>query len=342
MAAKAAVKAAPATKILPGADKVAALLLTMGKPAAARLLKHFDDAELKEITQAAADLGPMSAPELETLIEEFAGEFAAGVGLLGTAKEVEKLLTGVLPPEQIASIMSGLLGTAAGGSVWDKLSGTTETALADCLAKEHPQTAALILSKLKPGIAAKTMSRMEPRLRNGVMRRMVGLGPVMDSAMHLVEDAVEHDLLQAVSKNAGSGAHAKLADIINKLDRDKVDDVLQSLAEAKPETAAALKSLLFRFEDIVKLSQKSRSTLFDQIPAERVVLALRATDATFRDAVLSSLASRARRMVESELESGDGAVNREVLDARDAIAELALAMAGRGEIELNASEKVEA
>ena len=142
--------------------------------------------------------------------------------------------------------------------------------------------------------------------------------------------------------HAGSGSHAKLADIINKLDRDKVDDVLQSLAEAKPETAAALKSLLFRFEDIVKLSQKSRSTLFDQIPAERVVLALRATDAAFRDTVLSSLASRARRMVESELESSEGSVNREVLDARDAIAELALAMAGRGEIELNASEKVEA
>jgi flagellar motor switch protein FliG len=285
----------------------------------------------------------MSAPELESLIEEFAGEFAAGVGLLGTAKEVEKLLTGVLPPEQIASIMSGVLGTATGGSVWEKLSGTPEAALSDCLAKEHPQTAAFVLSKLRPGAAAKAMSRMPAPLRNGLMRRMVGLGPVMDAALHLVEEAVERDLLPAMAKNAGSGSHAKLADIINKMDRDKVDDVLASLTEARPETAAALKSLLFRFEDIVKLSPKSRSTLFDKIPAERVVLALKGTDAEFRDVVLSSLASRARRMVESELESGgDGGAQRETLEARDAIAELALAMAGRGEIELNPSAKIDA
>jgi len=51
--------------------------------------------------------------------------------------------------------------------------------------------------------------------------------------------------------------------------------------------------------------------VFDKIPTERVVLALIGTEAAFRDAVLSSLTSRARRLVESELESGADVPPRE-------------------------------
>ena len=96
-AAAAVVSNVPAPRVLHGADRVAALLLAMGKPAAGRLLKHFDSAELKEIARAASGLGTIPAAELEAIIEEFAEQFAAGMSLLGTAQEVEKLLTGILP-----------------------------------------------------------------------------------------------------------------------------------------------------------------------------------------------------------------------------------------------------
>ena len=42
---------------LSGSEKVAALLLVMGKPLASRLLGHFDAGELKVITRSAAALG---------------------------------------------------------------------------------------------------------------------------------------------------------------------------------------------------------------------------------------------------------------------------------------------
>ena len=92
---------------------MAALLLAMGKPAAGRLLKHFDSAELKEIARAASGLGTIPASELEVVIEEFADQFAAGMSLLGTAQEVEKLLTGILPTEQISEVMADVLNQKA-------------------------------------------------------------------------------------------------------------------------------------------------------------------------------------------------------------------------------------
>ena len=62
--------------------------------------------------------------------------------------------------------------------------------------------------------------------------------------------------------------------------------------------------MLFSFDDLPRLSQRARAMLFDKVATEVVVLALRGTEAEFRDAVLSAMASRSRRLVESELSSG--------------------------------------
>ena len=84
---------------------------------------------------------------LEELVEELAEQFSRGVDLHATATEVEHLLGGVLPPDQVAEIMSDVLGNS-NSSTWMRLSGLPDKDLADYIAKEHPQTAALILTRL--------------------------------------------------------------------------------------------------------------------------------------------------------------------------------------------------
>jgi len=328
------VKASLGSKSLKGPDKVATLLFAMGKPAASRLLKHFNADEIKIITRSAAELGPVQPSQIEALIEEFGTEFSNGASLFGTATEVEKLLSGVLPPEQIAELMSEVLGNK-NQSIWERVSTVSESALATYLMKEHPQTAALILSKVKPACAAKVMGHLPPPLRNSLMRRMLTFKPIVDETMRTIEQTIHEDFMINFSRNMGADTHAKMADIINKMERDHMEEVLQSLTEVRPKSAEILKGLLFTFDDIVGLTPRARTALFDQIPNDRVVLALKGTDESFRNVILSSLASRVRRMVEHELSSREPASQRDVLEARRAITDLALEMAGRGEIELN-------
>ena len=106
----------------------------------------------------------------------------------------------------------------------------------------------------------------------------------------------------------------------------------------RPDTAKALKRLMFRFEDIAKLSAKARMTIFDQVPSEQVVLALRGTDDAFKELVLSAIASRARRMVESELASSDEPDPKAVNEARRSIADRVMELIGKREIDINVSE----
>jgi flagellar motor switch protein FliG len=326
---------------LNGSDKAAVILLAMGKPVAGRLLKHFDHAELRLITKSASGLGAVQTPILEGLIDEYCSHFSTGLDLLGNAGEAEQLLTGALPPEQVADILSDVLGSS-NSSMWEKLVGIPEGVFSAYLQKEHPQTAAFILSKLNSRFVAKISAQLPREFRNELMRRMLTLEPVQELALRSVEGVLQEELLNVAARQSGASPAARMAEIINQLEPNEMEDVLQSLTLARPKEAQVLRRLLFSFDDMLKLSAKARATVFDKIPTERVVLALRGTDAAFRDAVLSSLTSRARRLVESELDDGAVVPPREIAKARRLIADLVLEMAQRNEIEIEAAAEAEA
>ena len=325
-------------RALRGTEKAAVLLLAMGRELSGGVLREFDPEEIKMVTRAAAELKPVSGTELEAIVEEFAQQFSQGADIYGTVGELEKLLNGVLPPDQISDIISEVLGNKT-KSVWERISLVSESLLANYLQKEHPQTAALILSRVKPACAARVMSQLPSEMRHDLMRRMLSLKPVVEEAMSIIEKTMHEDFMINFARNLASDTYPRMADIINKMERTQMEESLKNLTESRPKSAEILKGMLFTFDDIINLTSKARMLIFDQIATDRVVTALKGSDASFRELILSSLASRTRRLVEHELASGVPTNQREILEARRAITDLALDMAGRGEIELNPDQE---
>jgi flagellar motor switch protein FliG len=186
------------------------------------------------------------------------------------------------------------------------------------------------------------MSQIPADMRHDLMRRMLSLKPVVEEAMSIIEKTMHEDFMINFARNLASDTYPRMADIINKMERSQMEESLKNLSESRPKSAEILKGMLFTFDDIVNLSSKARMVIFDQIATERIVTALKGADASFRELILSSLASRTRRLVEHELATGIPANQREILEARRAITDLALEMAGRGEIELNPEQEDQA
>lgn len=198
-----------------------------------------------------------------------------------------------------------------------------------------------MLSKVKPACAAKVMAQLPAPLRNGVMRRMLTFKPIVDATMNMIEQTIHEDFMINLARNAAADTHSRMADIVNKMERQSMEEVLDNLTQTRPKSAEILKSLLFTFDDIIHMTPRARTTLFDQVPHEKVILALKGTNGPLRNVVLSALTARARRLVEHELEGGEPAAQRDVLDARRAITDQALEMASRGEIELTPADSDE-
>jgi flagellar motor switch protein FliG len=333
-----AAKSSDPSASLNGAKKAALLLLALGKPLAGQVLRHFSAEELRLIPRFATDSDRISQSDIEKLIEEFGREFADGLKFLGTREEVEDLISGTLTPEQIAQMKAGGSAMEVKEPAWGKISSLNEQVLADCVMAEHPQTAALILTRIQPESAARVMGLLPPDRRRDIIGRMLGLQGVNSSAASALEQSLAASLLVAAAAPSGAESRVKVANIINRLEEEQVAETMTGLAEALPEEAQALKSMLFTFSDIVRLSQQARTALLDKVPTDRLVMALRGTEPAFQQIALSSLAARAKRMVEAELTSGQNPPQREIRAAQRSISDLALAMAGRGEIDLAPAE----
>lgn len=319
---------------LDGAEKVAALLLALERDTSQRILRHFDHDELRRVARLAANLGAVPPTTLEHIYNELIDEISnGGIDVIGDANQAETLLTGVMPEDAVADIMSDLRGSS-NQFFWRRVSALPEKTLAGFLANEHPQLIAAIMGKLDSVHAAKVLTLLPGALRAAVMRRMLVSKPVRDPVLRVLESVLQEELFAGSGGPSTSEMNARVAGIINQLERDQIEEILQGLSDSEPVLAEQLKSLVFSFEDIAKLSQRARSILFDQLPTERVILALRGADATIRDCVLPCLSNRTRRMVEAELASSANPPKRDIANAQRQIAETVLRLADQGVIEL--------
>lgn len=324
---------ADGVRILSGPEKVAALLLTVERPMAEQILRRFEAEEVREVARSAAELGRLSMTMLEELVADFASHFSHSKEISGSAGEAVELISGVLPPEQVAEIVSDLLGSS-NESVWTRLEGFGDVELSTFLTSEHPQSAAIILNRLTPGKAGRVMGGMPTDFRKRVVHRMLGLKPVASLCMRIVENGIQEDLLAQKRATVAVDPSIRFADMLNKMERAEMDDMLQTISEARPELAEAIRGRLFSFEDIITLSAAARGVIFDKVPTDKLIEALRGLSDEFCQVVFGSLAARARRMVETELKAGGKVNQKEVAAARRLIADMVLELAEKGEIEL--------
>ena len=326
-------------KPLSQADKAAAVLLAMGKGVAGKLLKYFTQAELQTIIASAQTLRTIPPDELTELVNEFEDLFTEGAGLMDNAKAIESILEEGLTPEEV----DGLLGRrtafqAYEASIWDRLQDADPDFIARFLMREHPQTVAYILSMLPSSFGAKVLLKLPESRRADIMNRTVNLKNVSPKAAQIIENRV-HDLIAEIEAEKNSTGSAKVAELMNELEKPEVDTLLQSLESISKESVNKVRPKIFLFEDLLVMPQRSRVLLLNDISGEILTMALRGASAEIKECVLASISPRSRRMIESDLQAGTAGINpREIAIARRAVAQEAIRLANAGQIQLKETE----
>src|ERR1700722_12158869 len=205
-------------RTLTGPEKAAALLLMMGKPPAARLLKQFDQPDLQAVARAAAGLGAIPAATLDRLVDEFATDFSAGADLFSDAGQVKSLLADSMPPEQLADILGVESGETDEVNIWQVLARAPESAIIALLLAERSTTATYILSRLDTTVATKIIAALPRDRRNAALCGLVSPLNVTPLVARVIEEAVGRALKQAPKSAADVEGRSRLAGIINGLE----------------------------------------------------------------------------------------------------------------------------
>lgn len=324
-------------------QKAAAILVAMGRERASRLLKYFKGSELKRLVDAAHSLETIPQTYLDELVEEFENEFAQGGGLLDSAETIDSIISEAFTPEEFRQLLNPTLeveDVPDGPPIWELMEEVGAEDISEFIEEEHALTCALILSKLSARKSADIVASFERDRRKQVLKYMMSLGTPSPSACHVIETVLREQFADTGGDATASEGRIRVANVLNELDKPNMEELFDDLAnDTDPDNIAAVKSLLFRFEDIVLLDKAARSVIFDTIEADAITAALRGADSELAEAVLGSLGQRTRRMIESELASDAPTDEEATAQARRNIASTAISLASEKRIAMPSDQK---
>jgi flagellar motor switch protein FliG len=225
--------------------------------------------------------------------------------------------------------------------MWDKLGNVNEEVLASYLKNEYPQTVAVVLSKVRPEHAARVLALLPDSFAMEVVMRMLRMEAVQKDVLDGVEKTLRAEFMSNLARSARRDAHEMMADIFNNLDRQAETRFLNGLEERNRESAERIKSLMFTFDDLQRLSGSAVQMLLRSIEKDRLPVALKGASDKIKELFFSNLSERAAKMLREDMEALGPVKLRDVDEAQAGIVALAKELAAQGQIEISTGKDEE-
>ena len=317
---------------LTGPEKAAVILLSLGEEHTA-LWERLEDDEIKEVSQAMAGLGTVTAATVEEILVEFVSGLGGNGSLMGSYDQTARLLASFMPADRVDALMEEIRGPA-GRTMWDKLGNVNEAVLANYLKNEYPQTVAVVLSKVKPEHASRVLTALPEDFALECVQRMLRMEPVQRDILDKIEQTLRTEFMSNLARTSKRDSHELMAEIFNSFDRQTEARFIGALEERNRDAAERIRALMFVFEDLSKLDPGGVQTLLRAVEKDQLGLALKGASDTLREMFFANMSERASKIMREDMDSMGPVRLKDVDAAQMAMVQVAKDLAARGEIML--------
>ena len=287
-------------KKVSGRRKAAILLVAMGVESSSLVMKELSEEEVEMLTKEIADLGNVPSDLVESTADEFremvvAHEYMAVGGMDYAMKLLEEALGHSRALDIVKKVQRSL--DMAGFKALKKLD---PEQLLTFIQKEHPQTIALVLTQLDAQQSAWVLNNLPDNIRNDVIFRFATMDRVSFEMIKEVERVLE-SRIDIAAHGSQIGGIQSTAEVLNWVGTSVEKSVLREIAERNPELAEEIKNLMFVFEDIMHMDDRSIQRVLREVRIQELALALKSVGSDVSKRILSNMSERAQTMVEEEI-----------------------------------------
>lgn len=317
-------------------QRVAALLIVLGPATATEVLKNIPDEELIEkITLDIAGMTKLSKEVLDEVVTQFHSLFQASNflshGGMGYAK---KLLVQAYGPEKAEMILDKLMATMH-TNPFQFFNEADPIQLATSFQNENPQLIALVLAYLKPDKAAAVLNNLNPKTQAIVAMKIAEMDRTNPEILNEIEKIIEHKFSSVVSQDySKAGGIDALANILNRSDRSTEKKIMETLEGYDLGLAERVRELMFVFEDMVVLDDRSIQRLLREIETKDLAMALKGSNEDVKEKVFRNMSERASQMLKDDMDYMGPVRAKEVQECQTKIVAIIRALEATGEIVL--------
>jgi len=320
---------------LTGTQRAAVLLMSLGEAEAAEVLRQLNAKEVQKLGVAMATISNVTKDQVIEVVDEFVEDLQTQTAFgLGADDYVRNVLVQALGEDKAGNLIERiLLGRNSKGL--ETLKWMDPRSIADLIRNEHPQIIAIVLSFLESDQAADVVKLLPARTRVDALMRIATLEGIPPNALSELNDIMEKRFAGNQGMNQSQVGGVKVAaDIINFLDTNTEQQISNGIREIDAELCNQIQELMFVFDNVADLDDRSIQTVLREVQGDKLGLALRGADAKVKDKILKNMSQRAAAMLVEDMEARGPARLSDVEAAQKEILGIVRKMADAGEIQL--------
>ena len=314
-------------------EKAAILFISLGGEYAAKVFEHMDEDEIESITLEIANNKHVSVDKKAAVISEFyqlmmANDYISTGGLEYAQTVLEKDLGAEKATEILNRLTSSLQVRP-----FEFLRKTDPSQLLNFLQNEHPQTIALVMAYLSPDQAGIVMSGLSVDAQADVAKRIALMDRTSPDVIREVERVLEKKISSLSTQDFTiAGGVPAVVEVLNRVDRATERAIIESLEVDSPELAEEIKQLMFVFEDIVMLDDRSLQLVLREVDTKDLSLAMKATSDEVAEKIYKNMSKRAADMLREEISYMGPVKIRDVEEAQTKIVNVIRTLEDKGTI----------
>lgn len=311
--------------------KAAIFMVSIGPKISSQIFKHLSENEIETLSAEIAKLESVPSSDLAKVDDEFhqmilAQEYITAGGF----SYAQEILEGALGETRALEIIRRVQ-TALQVKGFNVLENVDLHQLLAFLQKEHPQTIALVLSQMPPGHASDILTELAPNVQIDVVLRIAKMDRVSPETLAAVEQVLEShiDFTQGTSKFGGVKTAAEM---LNQVGARFEKHILSGIARENPDMAIEIKNLMFVFDDIINLDDRSIQKVLKEVDNRELAMGLKLCSEDLKTKILANMSKRASDMIIEELEYMGPVRLKEVEEVQQRIVDIIRRLEDEGEI----------
>jgi flagellar motor switch protein FliG len=316
-----------------GPEKAAILIITLGLELSATIFKFLRQDEVERIVLEIAKISTVPLDKRDAVITE-AYQRAIALKYIneGGIEYAKEILERSFGAGQADDMTNRLFAALKHGNPLELIKKTEPAQLLQFIQDEHPQTIALILVYMAPDQAGAVLSALPPELQSEVAMRIAILQKTAPEVLEQLDELLGRRLLVSGADFAKAGGVQSLANVMGFVDRETEKNILEGLAKRDPELATEVKNLLFVFEDIVNLDDRSIQRILKEVEGKDLALALKTANEELLARVFKNMSSRAGQTLREDIDLLGPVRMREVGKAQQSIVDVIRTLEENGQI----------
>lgn len=314
---------------LTGAQRAAILVMSLSEEKAVKLLQHMSEKSLAKVLEAAEKLnvGEIKDDQKRDALKEFFLKRRDGGLFLGDpAQRFRRVLAKAKGEDGISRLYHEAEEEARKEqdqkSARELLEELPDSQFSGALEKESPRCAAVLLSNVSGAKAGRVLNLLEEEVRERIVQRII--------SCENIPSEVADQLIKGFTRKVeelGPGPDAasqerrarELAAMLRTVDKDSQERILARMQEKDPELALNVERLVFGFEDLPKVSDRSMQELLRSVEVTQIAMALKGAPEQLREHFYGNMSERLRDRVEEEREMTGRVPLSDVEEAREEV-----------------------